>query len=73
MSHCKACDVPITYQYIKDEYTEVLDHKEVEYVCSRCKAAAYVNMPEDWYETLWWDKHGHPSHIVIRPAEDYLL
>lgn len=70
--HCKACDAPMKYKFIEDAFTDEGDNV-LEFVCDRCYLASLVNMPEDWYEGLWLDKHGHESHRVIRDPEDYLL
>jgi len=60
------------YKYIDEAYDED-GNPVLEFCCSHCRAAAFVNMPEDYYEDLWLNKHGHWSHVVIRPEEDYLL
>jgi hypothetical protein len=61
--HCKACDAPLT----TDTYETPHDGWQEEILCPHCIAASKVNMPEDYYEYLWLDKHGHPSHVVISP------
>ena len=45
----------------------------VEDLCDTCLTASKLNRPEDYYGGCWVDKHGHPSHIVERKPDDYLL
>ena len=59
-NHCRACDAPFT-PHIDPETGREED------MCPTCIRAAFTNMPQDYYEGLWWDRNGHPKHIVISP------
>ncbi len=63
MSSCKACGAPTA----ADEYETPHDGLQEEICCPSCIRASRINMPEDYYEGLWFDSKGHPSHVVISP------
>ena len=63
-----------TTQYIagpplKDEHGGLV----LEDLCEKCIDESKLNRPEDYYGGMWVDKHCHPSHIVERKPEDYLI
>jgi hypothetical protein len=72
MSHCKACDGPLRPSNIPDAFDADGNPVE-EFCCDRCRAAAFTNMPEGYYDGLWSDKNCHPNHVVLVPEEDYLI
>ena len=45
----------------------------LEDLCDTCIEQSKLNRPADCYDGCWNDKHCHPSHIVERDPEDYLI
>jgi len=72
MSHCKACDAALRHSYIPDAF-DANGNPVEEFLCGRCRVAAFTNMPQGYYDGLWLDKNGHPDHVVLVPEEDYLI
>lgn len=70
--HCVACDAPMSYKYIEGA-VDPDGEPVLEFCCDRCRHKAFENLPEDYYEGLYLDKHGHPAHVVTRAEEDYIL
>lgn len=70
--HCKACDAPMAYSHIDDALDENGD-PVLEFCCDRCRAKAFQSEPEEYYEGLWLNKHGHINHVVLIPYDEYLL
>lgn len=70
--HCKACDAPMSYSHIDDAF-DAEGNPVLEFCCNRCRTKAFQNEPEEYYEGLWLNRNGHPSHHVLLPYEEYLL
>lgn len=72
--HCKACDGSMELDTVKLGYGDAqVDTGIDELVCGRCLEASRLNMPEEYYEGLYKDKHAHPCHYVMSPEIADLL
>lgn len=54
MTHCKACDEPMSLSFV-DKETKLIEDD----VCKHCqnKARDAIAMDQYAFEGLWWDKH----------------